>query len=223
MNTAKSWLDACSTNHTQCNIKNTERLPTRLLAVKEDPVKLVLTQDWITNPSYSTLSHCWGISAFPKLTQSSLGSFMSSIPTEELTRTFTDAISITRALGIDYLWIDSLCIIQDSDQDWQTESALMSSVYSGSKINIAAAAAHDGTEGCFCQPSEYTKSVHVEEVVSGQKLAYTFVQEDIYLASLFKTHLASRAWALQVSQLLPLQHLILSAPECCSLLLIICE
>jgi hypothetical protein len=97
---------------------------------------------------------------------------MASIPIEKLTRTFTDAISITRELGIDYLWIDSLCIIQDSNHDWEAESALMSSVYSGSKINIAAAAARDGSDGCFCQPPGYIRSVYVEETVDGQKQYY---------------------------------------------------
>jgi hypothetical protein len=218
---AKSWLNACSTGHTLCNIRNTERFPTRLLDVKEDPVRLVLTNGWDIKPHYATLSHCWGTLNFLKLTQNSLESFMASIPAEELTRTFTDAISITRELGIDYLWIDSLCIIQDSSEDWEKESALMCSIYSGSKINIAAAAAHDGTEGCFCQSPGYTKSVHVEDAVDGQKLGFTFVQQDLYLKSLLTTHLASRAWALQVSQLLTFHYLInlVHLKRCCRFLI----
>lgn len=74
---------------------------------------------------------------------------MLSIPAKELKKTFRDAISVTRELGIDYLWVDPLCIIQDSDQDREVESTLLSSVYSCSTINIAAAIARDGTEGLF--------------------------------------------------------------------------
>ncbi|KAL9107667.1 MAG: hypothetical protein Q9227_007474 [Pyrenula ochraceoflavens] len=68
---------------------------------------------------------------------------MTEVPVEELTKTFRDAIEITRSFGLEYLWIDSLCIIQDSHSDWEHESMMMSSVYGGSTINIAAAGAVD--------------------------------------------------------------------------------
>ncbi|KAH6677171.1 hypothetical protein B0J14DRAFT_475992, partial [Halenospora varia] len=58
-----------------------------------------------------------------------------------LSKTFVDAISITRFMGIRFLWIDSLCIIQDSVDDWEIESSLMDYVYENATINIAATAA----------------------------------------------------------------------------------
>lgn len=57
---------------------------------------------------------------------------------ESLPALFQDAIVTTQKLGIQYLWIDSLCIIQDSEDDWQAESAKMGSVYRNAKVTIAA-------------------------------------------------------------------------------------
>ena len=71
------------------------------------------------------------------------------IPTEALPRTFKDAIQLTRNLGVSYLWIDSLCIIQDSMEDWRRESRLMDKVYRYSACNIMAEAAINCDGGLF--------------------------------------------------------------------------
>jgi hypothetical protein len=63
--------------------------------------------------------------------------------------TFQDAILITRKLGYQYLWIDSLCIVQDSSQDWQRESVKMSEIYSRAVLCIAASSAMDSHQGIF--------------------------------------------------------------------------
>lgn len=67
----------------------------------------------------------------------------------DLTKTFQDAISLVSRLGIEYIWIDSLCILQDSSDDWDCEAAAMSDVYLNATLNIAATAAIDGREGLF--------------------------------------------------------------------------
>lgn len=78
-----------------------------------------------------------------------LSSFGTSIPRSSLCKAFQDAIRIALTLGIDYLWIDSLCIIQDDEDDWRQESLLISTVYGNFYLNIAAAGASDGSQGCF--------------------------------------------------------------------------
>jgi hypothetical protein len=83
------------------------------------------------------LSHCWGEMNFLTLSRSNLEAFQAQIPQEALSQTFIDAIRISRDLGFSYLWIDSLCILQDDPNDWGRESALMSAVYGGSGLNIA--------------------------------------------------------------------------------------
>jgi hypothetical protein len=67
----------------------------------------------------------------------------------QLSQTFQDAIMITRRLGIKYLWIDSLCILQDSKSDWEVESAKMGQYYASSWLTIGAGLLGDGTQGCF--------------------------------------------------------------------------
>jgi hypothetical protein len=89
---------------------------------------------------YATLSHCWGGQSIIKLTTDALAQFQKKIETASLPQTFRDAILVARRLGIRYLWIDSLCIIQDSLQDWQKEAALMGEVYSNSTLNVMATA-----------------------------------------------------------------------------------
>lgn len=148
---AKQWLRNCSFTHDSCQVKTTHRLPSRLLAVNSIPMKLVLTANMQFRPAYATLSHCWGKLEFLKLTSNSLNTFQVELPAEVMTKKFLDAIFITKKLGLEYLWIDSLCIMQDSSQDWHIESALMSSVYGGAVINIAVTGASDGWDGCFCK------------------------------------------------------------------------
>ena len=67
----------------------------------------------------------------------------------ELPKTFGEAVHVTRFLGVQYLWIDSLCIIQDSHEDWQRESALMHLIYSQGLCNIAATSSLNGSGGLF--------------------------------------------------------------------------
>ncbi|KAN0091955.1 HET domain containing protein [Hyaloscypha variabilis] len=62
-----------------------------------------------------------------------------------------DAIIITQKLGLEYIWIDSLCIIQDDASDWEIESALMGDVYGNATITIAAVTSKDGDGGCFIE------------------------------------------------------------------------
>ncbi|KAJ9496009.1 hypothetical protein H2202_008532 [Exophiala xenobiotica] len=73
-----------------------------------------------------------------------------NIPFESLPRTFQDAIAVTANLGFQYIWIDSLCIIQDSSEDWVNESALMGKIYQNSRLNLGATASKDSFGGLSC-------------------------------------------------------------------------
>lgn len=101
---------------------------------------------------YIALSHCWGnpsTSRIPTTTIATLSERKSTIPLSSLTKTFQDAIAVTQKLGIRYIWIDSLCIIQDSQSDWQNEVTKMCDVYRNAHLTIAATDAANGSEGCF--------------------------------------------------------------------------
>jgi hypothetical protein len=86
-------------------------IPTRLIKIDEQSLRLRLTADLGDKPQHATLSHCWGkVNPF-KLLQGNLESLQQGIPTEKLSKTFRDAIEICREIGVRYIWIDSFCII----------------------------------------------------------------------------------------------------------------
>jgi hypothetical protein len=74
---------------------------------------------------------------------------LSNIPWSSLSKTFQDAIEVSHGLGINYLWIDSLCIVQDNEDDWAKESAVMKDVYGFSYVTIAAAGTRTFAHGLY--------------------------------------------------------------------------
>ncbi|KAF5669453.1 het-domain-containing protein [Fusarium heterosporum] len=155
---AKEWLNSCLTIHEACNTWSHPTgngfLPTRLIKVSGLGTtvfltKLCLGKDLPLGTRYLTLSHCWGGADIVKLTKDSLSSFLSDIPLQRLPQNFRDAATIALFLGCDYIWIDSLCIIQDSAEDWKHEAAAMGNVYRYSLCTIAALGAKDPYGGCF--------------------------------------------------------------------------
>jgi hypothetical protein len=121
----------------------------RFIEVSNGEPRLCLSEELEPNRPYAALSHCWGSLSFTTLKKDNLSSFQQRIPPDALTKTFRDAIDICRYLDIPYLWIDSLCIIQDSAEDWAKQSALMAHIYGECDLNIAATSAEDGNVGCF--------------------------------------------------------------------------
>ena len=148
---AQYWLKTCLETHNGlCQVKEKMPLPTRVLDVGLLDSHLVNL--YISNGEYGqwlTLSHCWGESHPATTTTSNLDSHCNRISISTLPRTFQDAIIITRKLGYRYLWIDSLCIVQDSMLDWQQESVKMNTIYANAVLNISADAAADSSEGIF--------------------------------------------------------------------------
>lgn len=179
-----SWLRECVNNHPLCRIGisshrfeqgseapflDQARLPSRVLDVGLTDmglVKLVETTPDTPSASYVALSHCWGPPDKRPLrtTLETLQHHIHhGIPHSRLPKTFADAATITRSLGIRYLWIDSLCIVQDDEADWATESERMGSIYEGATLTLAAAHARDSSEGFFVtqrpDPNEVVKVV----------------------------------------------------------------
>jgi hypothetical protein len=154
--TASFWLRQCLDNHQECRVPaatNRALFPGRLLYVEQNDeqlqVQLRETKHMGSTFPYFVLSHCWGSANVLKLTQNSLPTMLSSIPFSTLPKTFQDAIRTTLKLGYSYLWIDSLCIIQDSTSDWAAQSAIMGDIYHNSTLCIAAVASSSGSNGCF--------------------------------------------------------------------------
>ena len=175
--------------------------PTRLIYVGNasgcKEARLVETGRLLSlkNIQYTTLSHCWGNSKPAITTKETLPERMSSISVSALPKTFREAIEITRHLGIEYLWIDSLCIIQDCPEDWRTESNKMGQVYSCSSLTICAAGARDSYEGCFVE----RPPMPAIQVVSG-----VYVSEYVEMIPFWSPEAVdTRAWCLQELALSP--------------------
>jgi hypothetical protein len=180
-------------------------MPTRLLHSSNEGLRVVCTAGWTTKPRYATLSHCWGNAPFTKLLKDNSNAFAQSIGFEQLPQTFKDALKITRKLGLDYLWIDSLCIIQDSEQDWQVEAGQMSSVYGGSYVNIAAFSGKSAHEGCLFRSEDKIDGFQARVTAAGHPSAVVqFERYDAYRNAVTSSHLATRAWTFQ-EKILPLR------------------
>ncbi|KAK2773016.1 hypothetical protein CKAH01_13680 [Colletotrichum kahawae] len=144
-------------------------LPTRLVMLHDgrpqgDPgpgapmeIRLIETSSiartFENDVDYIALSHCWGspdvAAQMMQTTRATIGAFTKSIPWGGLTKTFQDAMLVAKHVGIRYVWIDSLCIVQDDAQDWAGESSRMASVYENASLTIAATGATDGHQGLF--------------------------------------------------------------------------
>ncbi|KAF4975519.1 hypothetical protein FZEAL_7705 [Fusarium zealandicum] len=117
-------------------------------AIGDEPVvKLVTTRGLGSSTKYAALSHRWGEVQPLMLLRDQVDAFHHGIPFASIPTTFQDAIKLANALDIEYLWIDSLCIIQDSKDDWHAEAAHMASVYSQACVTISATAAEDSAAG----------------------------------------------------------------------------
>jgi hypothetical protein len=100
-----------------------------------------------TQSRYVALSHCWGKTLPIRVTTENILEHIQGI--SMLTQTFLDSAFLTRRLRIQYLWVDSLCILQDSKSDWETEVAKMGDYYRLSWLTIATGMSADGLKGCF--------------------------------------------------------------------------
>jgi hypothetical protein len=112
---------------------------------------------------YVALSYCWGdTSVHPplKTTTGNISDHIRGIRTKDIPRTILDAIAVTKAMGLRYLWVDALCIIQDDEYDWQNESVRMFQVYENAYFTIAAARGSNSYSG-FLEPRINPTSVTI--------------------------------------------------------------
>lgn len=202
----REWLRYCDETH-HCNKRTGETegfLPTRLLFVgnRNDPdlLRLTLSAD-LAEAKYVVLSHRWGTQSEDDKTRycttmENIGHRQHGFNIADLPKTFQDAIRVTRELGVEYIWIDSLCIIQhgDAQRDWDKESILMESVYSSAYCTIAATSARDMKDG-FLDRNTGPKFLYVQNT-SGQQF-YVCAGTDDFETDVNKAELNTRAWVLQ--------------------------
>lgn len=162
-------MQVCSESHTACMSQRSPSatLPKRLLDISElskgqvrlwEPGK---DEHEPEHDSYACLSYCWGKSTFLKTITSNLDAHLTRIPLTDLPRIFQDAISVTQQLGLRYLWIDSLCIVQDDGDEWRQIAAQMASIYQNSHFVISAVSAPNVHSSLYGSPDAIHRSSEV--------------------------------------------------------------
>lgn len=229
-NLIREWITSCVDGHEKCQLGYTYEelqqagavddegarlraryseedveLPTRLLDVKpgEDDVQLVESASFGGRGRYLALSHVWGKTNHFKTESSTYDKHRTGIPMKNLPKTFHDAVLVTRALGFRYLWIDSLCIIQDSHADWEKEASRMASVYMNAYVTISAAASNNSDGGLFVERTPPACSVRLTYASPSGTTGTWVIHNETpsFDKQVRQTKLASRAWTLQEKQL----------------------
>ncbi|KAH9230649.1 hypothetical protein K456DRAFT_1918098 [Colletotrichum gloeosporioides 23] len=218
----KTWLHDCIENHPKCKARHPDRsfMPTRVLDIgvpgagSPSHIRVVQTKEETIEDKerrYMTLSHCWGKSPFVQLTAENLANFTSTgIPWENpfsetsekdicSNKNFSEAITIARDLGIRYIWIDSVCIIQNDTDDWEAEAKLMHKVYRNSHCNLAAADSKDCHGGLFRDrpydvlPAKFES----ESSLRFNGRSWRIISSDLWDGVLLGSPLYTRGWVFQ--------------------------
>ncbi|KAH6669468.1 heterokaryon incompatibility protein-domain-containing protein [Halenospora varia] len=201
----KDWITTCNRSHTRCRyslsgakIKHSAPLPTRVIDVGGSPETVRLMESSQKAAQYVALSHCWGGSSHYRTTESSLEQHKNALKIIDLPKTLQNAVFVVRKLGLRYLWVDSLCIIQDDEDDWLREASRMADVYEGAYLTIAASASSDGSGGLFLS-REVQELVRLPcektDEVSGHM--YFGIADMEAAQRMLRGPLNSRAWVLQ--------------------------
>jgi hypothetical protein len=211
--TIKSWLQDCFATHSEChqshgNLQTSGKLaigPRRLLHLSGNtshPQVRLQENSSSTLLQYVALSYCWGGDQVVKLKDHLVQAWMKDIPYTQFPQTIKDAIQVTMDMGLQYLWIDALCIIQDSDKDKAEQISRMAETYEQAHVTISAARATAVPEGFL----------HSRYVAGERGFRMPFTCEDGQLSAVILWQgrepdawepIDKRSWCLQESILSP--------------------
>lgn len=206
---ASKWIRTCRQTHRNCRSysdkRETKVLPTRLIdvgtkAVSQAP-RLFIPTRHLPSFEYIALSYAWGSSNFTKTTSSNLQAMIQQLPWTELPKTIQDAIIVTRSLGVRYLWVDALCILQSEGpddikhkEDWSYEAARFGKYYENALLTIAATGASSSDQGLFL-PRSGPKSLTFRP---GTPIGYTIRSRiSSWHHGTTTAPLSKRGWAIQ--------------------------
>ncbi|KAF5497576.1 hypothetical protein CGCS363_v008712 [Colletotrichum siamense] len=205
-------MRSCDDKHSLCKVQSTF-IPTRLLKLHTSggvrSFRLALREEIEPGSKYLALSHCWGDKSWDldlTLRASTLTELSRGKPLSCLPRTFKDAFVALERLGLQYIWIDRLCIFQDSEADWSQESSSMHQVFKSAFLCIAALGAENDEGGLYFQrvPKDIKPTV-IDLSLFGTPDSYVNEWEIFLLhqKSLDHATLCKRAWILQERVLSP--------------------
>ncbi|KXH42137.1 HET domain-containing protein [Colletotrichum simmondsii] len=168
--TVKSWLADCEAKHEKCRELKTQSgpsalRPARLIYIGPNStaagfsLRLQDTANLNPLPRFAALSYCWGGNQTVKCETSTLEAFTKNIPFHKLPQTIQDAVKVCAQLGVEYIWVDALCIIQNEGNDEKIlEIAKMPYIYGQASFTIMASRAKTAWEGFLHHRGPFTKS-----------------------------------------------------------------
>lgn len=206
---ARSWLKKCLSDHGLCarplGHPDIRTLPKRIVRIEKDTAhrlsaRLLLSENLPPDFQYLTLSHCWGTLQFTTLTMGNCNDFFQRIPVGDVNfnKTFRDAFNVTLDLGYEYIWIDSLCIIQDSPgaADWNEECPQVGHIYANGVCNLSATGFENGALGMITERNtQYLSPCPVK--IPFHPLKYLIPKTVPFMEAKTEHPLISRGWVLQ--------------------------
>ncbi|KAF5531712.1 het domain-containing protein [Fusarium mexicanum] len=180
----RNQLDHCFQNHRLCKESNVAKLPPRVLdlgpsgtAELDNDIKLVSSLG--QQDRYVCLSYCWGGTIDIRLLRNRYKRYLRRIPWDILPQGYRDAIQLTRKLGVRYVWIDSLCIVQDNEDDWRQQASLMAQIFRNAYVTIAATKSRNPNDGYFSvSPSKFIATRMEYEAQNGE-IRHAYVRQTI--------------------------------------------
>ncbi|KAF2669096.1 HET-domain-containing protein [Microthyrium microscopicum] len=202
----RACVEKCKLDH-ECTCggskaKSRVSAPARLLKISKDgkSIKLVICSK--RSPAYVALSHCWGNDLPMTTTQQNLSHQENGFAVSELPPLYQDSIEVVRQLGLEHIWIDSLCIVQDLIQDWTKESTKMAAIYSDADFTIAATGTKDSSHRFLDSTRKrarvsYTNTKDKKFVLRSRLVQSHHPKLDLKRPAALIGPLTHRAWTLQ--------------------------
>lgn len=200
---ARECLETCLSSHGKtCQQLVPAHMPFRLVDVGSNTNELPRLIHGEKPVSYCALSYCWGGDQEYKTTKQNLSQYLEGICLPLHAKTIQDAIQVTRALHVRYLWIDALCIVQDDEDDITAEISRMPQIYKGACVTILAASSSSSQEG-FLHPRRNRDLVFrlPYRRPDGLLGSVVLLNEGNEIDESFPEPIKDRAWTLQESLL----------------------
>jgi hypothetical protein len=196
---ANKWISRCQKSHKACRRDQPAPLPRRVIYVGSGDQNLYESKGEAI--PYAALSHCWADSLpyhddtrqQAQSTTSNLSQHKRRLVWNNLPLAFKESICIVRKLGIQYLWIDSLCILQDDAEDWELESGRMANIYQNSAVTIML---HQRKPG---DTSLLTTRYSFQLGFNGSPISFQFRSLGEEDTAIEQSRIFQRGWCFQVS------------------------
>lgn len=205
---AHSWLNDCISNHSTCAKPTSPDLPTRLIHIEnlqegQPRLRLVVAKDEPEpkRGQFVFLSHVWGGTRIPVTTRDNYSDRQEGIPMQEVPSSWQDAIVVLLNLGLNYLWIDAICIVQDDVEDWMNEFPSIGKYIGAATLVLGAGTGSSSQGNLFLSRANKTLET-IPYKVQGPNCKLTgLLQVRRPLTktreAIQKTNLQKRAWAMQ--------------------------